>query len=144
MKKKIRNGIALLCAMVFLQFYLPVAACNTAYAEKKTNEPVLELDESYEIESNTASASNSKKKEYTVAVKKSIKLSVSTKKTVKWSSSNKKIATVSSNGVVKGKKAGTVTITAKYGSKKTKFTVIVTRTFHEYTPEYSSPEDHFS
>lgn len=35
------------------------------------------------------------------------------KKTVVWSSSNKKIATVSSSGVVTGKKAGKVKITAK-------------------------------
>ena len=34
-------------------------------------------------------------------------------KSVKWTSSNKKIATVSSKGKVTGKKAGTVTITAK-------------------------------
>ena len=43
---------------------------------------------------------------------------------VKWSTSNRKIATVSSKGVVKAKKAGKATITAKYGSKK--FTCKVT------------------
>lgn len=41
-----------------------------------------------------------------------------TKQKVKWSSSNKAIATVSSKGVVTGKKAGSVKITAKVGSKK--------------------------
>ncbi len=42
-------------------------------------------------------------------------------KDVKWSSNNKKIATVDKNGKVKGKKVGTVTITAtaKDGSKET-------------------------
>ena len=41
-------------------------------------------------------------------------------KTVKWTSSNKKVATVTSKGVVKAKKEGTVTITAtaKDGSGK--------------------------
>lgn len=41
-----------------------------------------------------------------------------TKQKVKWSSSNKAIATVSSKGVVTGKKAGSAKITAKVGSKK--------------------------
>lgn len=42
-----------------------------------------------------------------------------------WSSSNKKVATVTKKGVVKGKSAGTATITVKYGknSKKCKVTV---------------------
>ena len=48
-----------------------------------------------------------------------------TKKTVKWSSSNKKIATVSSKGKVTAKKKGTVTITAKVGSKKYKCKITV-------------------
>ena len=37
---------------------------------------------------------------------------------VKFTTSNKKIATVTAKGVVKAKKAGKVTITAKAGSKK--------------------------
>ncbi len=37
---------------------------------------------------------------------------------VKWLTSNKKVATVSSKGVVKAVKAGTVKITAKVGKKK--------------------------
>lgn len=44
---------------------------------------------------------------------------------VKWSTSDKKIATVSSSGKITAKKTGTVTITAKYGSKKYKCTVTV-------------------
>ena len=49
-----------------------------------------------------------------------LKATVKPKKSakVKFTTSNKKIATVSSNGVVKAKKAGKVTITAKAGSKK--------------------------
>ena len=44
---------------------------------------------------------------------------------VTYTSSNKKIATVSSNGVVTGKKKGTVKITVKSGSKSVKVTVKV-------------------
>lgn len=40
------------------------------------------------------------------------------KKKVKWSSSNKKIASVSKKGLVKGKKKGTVKITAKTSGRK--------------------------
>lgn len=49
-----------------------------------------------------------------IAVGNKVTLKVSgTKKAVTWKSSNKKIATVSSKGVVTGKKRGTVCITAK-------------------------------
>ena len=41
-----------------------------------------------------------------------------TKKTVIFTSSNKTVASVTSKGVVKGKKTGTATITAKVGNKK--------------------------
>lgn len=46
-------------------------------------------------------------------------------KKVTWSTSNKKVATVSSNGKVTGKKAGTVTITAKANGKTAKCKVTV-------------------
>ena len=44
---------------------------------------------------------------------------------LKWSSNKKKIATVTSKGVVKGKKAGTAKITVKSGKKSAKFKVKV-------------------
>ena len=54
-----------------------------------------------------------------VTVGKTVKLKVKgTRKKAKWSSSNSKIATVNKTGVVKGKKAGQVKITAKIGKKK--------------------------
>lgn len=47
-------------------------------------------------------------------------------KGIKWSSSNKRIATVSKNGVVKGKKIGNVVITAEIGGKPIGCAVSVT------------------
>ena len=44
---------------------------------------------------------------------------------VKWSTSNKKVATVSSKGIVTGKKSGKAVITATVGKRKLKCTVIV-------------------
>lgn len=49
---------------------------------------------------------------------------VTSKDKIKYTSSNKKVATVSSKGVIKAKKAGKTKITVKAGSKK--FTVTVT------------------
>lgn len=55
----------------------------------------------------------------TVLVSKTVQLKVmNTKKSVKWSTSNKKVATVSQKGLVKGKKIGKATVTAKIGKKK--------------------------
>lgn len=51
---------------------------------------------------------------------------VTSKEKVTYSSSNKKVATVSSKGVIKAKKAGTAKITVKSGSKKVVATVKVT------------------
>lgn len=51
---------------------------------------------------------------------------VTSKEKVTYSSSNKKIATVSSKGVIKAKKAGTAKITVKSGKKKVVVTVKVT------------------
>jgi|GEM_PF-304697 len=48
-----------------------------------------------------------------------------TRKNATWSSKNKKIATVSKKGLVKGKKKGKTTITAKVGKKTYKYTVTV-------------------
>ena len=44
-----------------------------------------------------------------------------------YKSSNKKIATVSSKGVIKGKKTGKAKITVKSGKKKYTVTVLVTK-----------------
>ena len=48
-------------------------------------------------------------------------------KTVTWSSNNEDVATVDSNGVVKGVAAGTATITATVGEKRDSVEIIVNR-----------------
>ncbi len=61
-----------------------------------------------------------------VKVKKSITLKISgLSGKVKWSVSNKKIATISSKGKLKAKKAGKVTVTAKVGSVTMKKVITV-------------------
>ena len=71
-----------------------------------------------------------------------------TTSTVKWSSSNKKVATVSKNGLVKGKKKGKAVITAKTSSgKKARVTIKVINkggTATGMIPEWSPDEaNHF-
>ena len=71
-------------------------------------------------------------KNITLKVKKSTKLApfvtpITSKNKVTYKTSNKKIATVSSKGVIKAKKAGTATITVKFGSKTVKVKVKVTK-----------------
>lgn len=57
---------------------------------------------------------------------------------VKWSTSNKKVATVSSKGIVTGKKSGTATITAKTSNGKyASCTVTVKNPAPAYTPYIS-------
>ena len=69
-------------------------------------------------------------KDVTIAVGKTKQLNASvtpanaTEKTIKWTSSDSKVATVSSSGLVKGIKPGTVTITATTSNNK-KVTCIV-------------------
>ena len=65
------------------------------------------------------------KKKLTLAVGKTYTLRLSNGSRAKWKSSNKKVASVSQNGVVKGKKAGSTVITAKVGKKKYKCKVKV-------------------
>lgn len=76
----------------------------------------------------TAQAATAKisKKSTSIVVGKTVQLKMkNTKKKVKWSSSNKKVATVSKKGLVKGKKVGKATITAKVGKKAYKCKVTV-------------------
>ena len=66
-----------------------------------------------------AAAPKLNKKKATIYVGHTEKLKLNRAKgKVKWTSSQKKIATVSSKGVVKGKKAGKAIITATVGNKK--------------------------
>lgn len=62
----------------------------------------------------------------TVKVKKSLKLSVKgISGKVKWSVNKKKLATISSKGVLKAKKKGKVTVTAKVGNYTMKKTITI-------------------
>ena len=72
-----------------------------------------------------------------VGQKKKLKVKYSKKK-VKWSSSKKKIATVSKKGVVRAKKPGKTTITAKIGKKKFKCKVTVKAKNSKITPKPTS------
>ena len=75
---------------------------------------------------NAAQKPKLNKKSATIYVGKTVKLKVKgTRKKVKWSSCNKKVATVTSKGKVKGKKAGKATITVKINKKKATFKVTV-------------------
>lgn len=66
-----------------------------------------------------AEAASLNKTKATVYVGDSVKLKLTgTSKKKTWTSSNKSVATVSSAGLVKAKKAGTATITVKYGTAK--------------------------
>ena len=74
----------------------------------------------------TEAAPELNKTEVTVQVGDKVKLKVkNTTKTITWSTSDKSIAAVNQNGVVKGKSAGEVTITAKVGKKKLECEVTV-------------------
>nr|MBP3598384.1 Ig-like domain-containing protein [Eubacterium sp.] len=66
------------------------------------------------------------KKKLTIIVGKTAKIKVKNSKAkVKWSSNKKKVATVTGKGIVKAKKAGKATITARVGKKKLKCKVTV-------------------
>ena len=88
--------------------------------------PTEDTDEIIDDDVATSSTIKLNKKKLTLRVGKTYKLKVKgTSKTVKWSSSNKKIAKVSSSGLVKAKKVGKATITAKVAGKTLKCKVTV-------------------
>lgn len=85
------------------------------------------------LSSSVSAAPKISQKKASVAVGCTVKLKVTgTKNKVKWSSSNKKVATVSSKGVVTGKKAGTAVIKAKVKNKTLKCTVKVYKNASSY------------
>jgi flavodoxin len=90
-KWTIKSIVSIICIIILLS---PVANIQAASKEKLNKTAV------------------------TIEVDKTVRLRVlNLKKSIKWSSKNKSVATVSSNGLVKGKKAGTTSIAAKFGSK---------------------------
>ena len=80
----------------------------------------------------TASAASKpklSKTKVTMYIGQSLKLSVKGASKVKWKTSDKKIATVTSSGKVKAKKAGKVTITATVKEKKLKCKITVSSAY---------------
>lgn len=73
----------------------------------------------------TEAAVRISKKKATIRVGKTLVLKIRGAKKVRWKSSNKKIAAVSGKGVVRGRKRGIATITAKVGKKSYKCRVTV-------------------
>lgn len=73
----------------------------------------------------TEAAVRINKKRATIRVGRTLALKVRGARKVRWKSSNKKIAAVSGKGVVRGRKRGVVTITAKVGKKSYKCRVTV-------------------
>ena len=111
MKKKY-SKILLCMIMIVGLLYTPVAIPQLA------NTQIVAEAEAATVKLN--------KKKATVAVGNTVKLKMNgTSKKVKWSSNNKKVATVTSKGVVKGKKPGTATIKAKVAGKTYKCKVTV-------------------
>gem|GEM_PF-1237316 len=99
--KKLKNAVRCISLALILALALP------SLAPGLLTPPVVEA----------ASVKLSKTK-LTLTVGKTYRLSVKgTRAKVSWNSGNKKVATVS-NGLVKAKKAGSATITAKAGKKK--------------------------
>ena len=97
---------------------------NTKNVEKITEEVEAELNED-----NNLSVTPSK---ITVKKGKKAKISMVGKSNVGnlgmvYRSSNKKVASVSSTGVVTGKKAGKAVITVEFNGKKVKVPVVVTK-----------------
>lgn len=68
---------------------------------------------------------NKKKLVLTVGKKADLRLKGAKAKKVKWKSSKKKVVSVTSKGIVKGKKAGKAVVSAKYGGKTYKCKVTV-------------------
>ena len=101
MKRRKRGFQAVLLVLVLVLGAIPIVPAKEAEAAKK-----MKLS----------------KKKLSLKVGKTKKLSVKNKKKkakVTWLSSKKKVATVSKKGVVRAKKAGKATITAKVKYKKT-------------------------
>ncbi|MFQ9514656.1 MAG: Ig-like domain-containing protein [Eubacterium sp.] len=105
MKKILRK-----CMTVMLIIALAVSTVTMSSTQTQAATSKVKL--------NKSSVEIKKGKSYTLKLQNN-------KKKIKWSSGNKKVATVSSKGKVKAKKDGTVTITAKAGSKKYKCKVTV-------------------
>lgn len=73
------------------------------------------------------------KRKITIYLRQTVTLTLTPKASYKYSTSNKKVATVTSKGTIKGKKAGKVIITAKSSKAIFKLTVTVKKPRLNYT-----------
>lgn len=123
MRVRKRGAVAVLLALALILAGMPLAPAKEAEAAKKMKLSKTKL-----------SLNVGKTKKLTVKNKKK-------KAKVTWSSSKKKVATVSKKGVVKAKKAGKATITAKvkYKKKTTKLKCKVTVTKKKKGKETPKP-----
>jgi|GEM_PF-732265 len=120
-RSEIKKGVGFVLIIILLLTLFPVANQSDSVAYGKSTKVV-------KAKSITLSKSiYTIKKGGKVNLKATIKPINSTQKSITWKSSNKKTATVSEKGLVKGKKNGTVTITATIiGTKiKAKCKIIV-------------------
>ena len=129
---KIKNNIAKI--KVFNSHkYIKFEAINVKgviyfFGDKKEYKTNLKDDCTTKVDKVVISGENNVEVGKSITLKATITPSNASNKSVNWKSNNTKVATVSSNGKVKGIKKGTVTITAttKDGSKKNaKFTIKV-------------------
>lgn len=105
-RKKVKRAVAVVATVALMLCGIGVGSPDAQAAKKKA-------------------AISKKKLTLTVGQTKKLKVkNISAKKKITWSSNKKKVASVSSKGVVRAKKAGTATVTAKVGKKK--FTCKVT------------------
>lgn len=100
-------------------------ATVTVTVDGKSTSITVTVKEPVKVDSVSISGDKTVKVGKTIKLTATVKPSDATDKTVSWKSSDNGIATVSSDGTVKGVKAGSVTITATAGGVSATYTITV-------------------